>query len=64
MTQEDLDQIRGLITANNQVIEAQTCGIISANNPVLFEAMHVIEDHVEQSIGRLSGRTRWPSGAR
>ena len=38
MTQEDLDQIRSLISANNQV---------------LFEAMRAIEDHVDQSIGRL-----------
>lgn len=38
MTQEDLDQIRNLIGANNQV---------------LFEAMRAIEEHVDQSIGRL-----------
>jgi hypothetical protein len=37
MTQEDLDQIRSLISANNQV---------------LFEAMRAIEDHVDQSIGQ------------
>ena len=53
MTQEDLDQIRGLISANNQAIEEQTRSLISANNQVLFEAMRAIEDHVEQSIGRL-----------
>jgi len=68
MTQEDLDQISGLISANNraieeqtrslisannQVIEAQTHSLISANNQVLFEAMRAIEDHVELSIGRL-----------
>lgn len=38
MTQEDLDQIRNLIGANNQV---------------LFEAMRAIEEHVDQSISRL-----------
>jgi hypothetical protein len=38
MTQEDLDQIRSLSSANNQV---------------LFEAMRAIEDHVDQSIDRL-----------
>ena len=38
MTQEDLDQIRNLIGANNQV---------------LFEAMRAIGEHVDQSIGRL-----------
>src|ERR1022692_2211818 len=53
MTQEDLDQIRSLIGANNQVIEAQTRSLISANNQVLFEAMRAIEEHVDQSIGRL-----------
>jgi chromosome segregation ATPase len=68
MTQEDLDQIRGLIGANNRVIEEQTRNLISANNraveeqtrslisannQVLFEAMRAIEEHVDQSIGRL-----------
>src|ERR1035438_4511438 len=53
MTQEDLDQIRSRIGANNQVIEAQTRSLISANNQVLFEAMRAIEEHVDQSIGRL-----------
>ena len=38
MTQEDLDQIRSLISANNQVIEEQIRSLISANNQVLFEA--------------------------
>lgn len=53
MTQEDLDQIRSLISANNQTIEEQTRSLISANNQVLFEAMRAIEEHVEQSIDRL-----------
>jgi RNase P/RNase MRP subunit p29 len=53
MTQEDLDQIRSLIGANNQVIEAQTRSLIGANNQVLFEAMRAIEEHVDQSISRL-----------
>jgi protein-disulfide isomerase-like protein with CxxC motif len=68
MTQEDLDQIgglisannraieeqtRSLISANNQAIEEQTRSLISANNQVLFEAMRAIEDHLDQSIGRL-----------
>jgi methylphosphotriester-DNA--protein-cysteine methyltransferase len=53
MTQEDLDQIGNLISANNQVVEDQTRSLISANNQVLFEAMRAIEDHVDQSIGRL-----------
>src|ERR1022692_2183169 len=44
MTQEDLDQIRNLIGANNQVIEAQTRSLIGANNQVLFEAMRAIEE--------------------
>jgi hypothetical protein len=68
MTQEDLDQIgnlisannqvveeqtRSLISANNRVVEEQTRNLISANNQVLFEAMRAIEDHVDQSIGQL-----------
>lgn len=53
MTQEDLDQIRSLIGANNQVIEAQIRNLIGANNQVLFEAMRAIEEHVDQSISRL-----------
>ena len=67
MTQEDLDQIRGLIGANNRVIEEQTRNLISANNraveeqtrslisannQVLFEAMRAIEEHVDQNIER------------
>jgi hypothetical protein len=47
------EQTRGLISANNRVVEEQTRGLISANNQVLFEAMRAIEDHVDQSIGRL-----------
>lgn len=38
MTPEDLDEIRSLISANNQV---------------LFEAMRATEDHVDQTISRL-----------
>lgn len=38
MTQEDLEQIRALISANNQV---------------LFAAMRAIEEHVDRSIAEL-----------
>jgi predicted nucleic acid-binding Zn-ribbon protein len=38
MTQEDLDQIRALISANNEV---------------LFAAMRAIEEHVDRSISEL-----------
>lgn len=38
MTQEDLEQIRALISAKNEV---------------LFAAMRAIEDHIDHSIGEL-----------
>ena len=46
MTQEDLEQIRGIVTSI--VRDA-----ISANNQVLFEAMRAVEDHVERSIAQV-----------